>query len=239
MKIGNSFNTQITNNINQNKTNTQETLSKIGAVRELSGKDSASLMIADSLNTQISSLTQEIQNSNDMVGMMQIADSAVSELSKNSDTLNNLSIRYGNGALNSDQKEMLQKEFSATVDTMKSVVDNTSFNGKSLLSSEFNLEVEGMDDLSIENQESISTFQDALDTLNSQISGTTNVNEIGIANSLSAISNLTSSYANISETPLDVKVTDLTANQIKLDASVMAQNHQQNISQQRIAALLM
>jgi len=239
MRIGNSFNTQIANNINQNKTNTQEILSKIGAVRELSGKDSASLMIADSLNTQISSLTQEIQNSNDMVGMMQIADSAVSEISKNSDTLNNLSIRYGNGALNSDQKEMLQKEFTATVETMKGIVDNTSFNGKSLLSSAFNLEVNGLDELSIENQDSISTFQDGLDTLNSQISGTTNVNEVGIANSLSAISNLTSSYANISETPLDVKVADLVSNQIKLDASVLAQNHQKNISQQRIAALLM
>lgn len=239
MKIGNSFNTQITNNINQNKTNTQEILSKIGSVKELSGKDNASLMISGSLNTQISSLTQEIQNSNNMVGMMQIADFAVSEMSKGSDKLNQLFIRNSNGILNSDQKEMLQKEFNATVDTMQSIVDSTSYNGKSLFSSEFNLEVNGLSELSIDNPESINAFTDELDVLNSQVSARTSEHEVSIANSLSAVSNLTNSYANISEEALDIKVSDLAANQIKLDASVLAQNHQNNVLQQRIATLLM
>ena len=238
MKIGNSFNTQISNNINQNKANTQETLSKIGAVRELSGKDNASLMIADSLNTQISSLTQEIQNSNDMVGMMQVADSAVTNIAENTQKLSELSVRNNNAALNSEQKQMLNQEFQATKETIQGIVDTTSYNGKSLLSSESNLEVTGIDKLSIDNQDSIATFQDTLGSLSSQIGATTNQNEVSIANSLSAVSNLTSSYANISETPLDVKVADLASNQIKLDASIMAQNHQTQMLQKRISSLL-
>jgi len=238
MKIGNSFNTQISNNINQNKTNTQETLSKIGAVREVSGKDNASLMIADSLNTQISSLTQEIQNSNDMVGMMQVADSAVTNIAENTQKLNELSVRNNNAALNSEQKQMLNQEFQATKETIQGIVDTTSYNGKPLLSSESNLEVTGIDKLSIDNQDSIVTFQGALGSLSSQIGATTNQNQVSIANSLSAVSNLTSSYANISETPLDVKIADFASNQLKLDASIMAQNHQTQMLQKRISSLL-
>jgi len=238
MTIGNSFNTGITNYLNQNKNNTEETLSKIGAVRELSGRDSASLMIADSLNSQISSLTQEIQNSNDMVGMMQIADSAVSNMTENTQKLNDLSVRNNNAALNNDQKQMLNQEFQATREAIQNIADTTSYNGKSLLSSEFNLEVSGIDELSIENQDSIVAFQDTLASLSSQIGSTTNQIEVGIANSLSAVSNLTNASANISEEPMSTKVNDFASNQIKLDASIMAQNHQTQMLQQRMSALL-
>ena len=238
MNIGNSFSAQTTNYINQNKTNTEETLSKIGAMRELSGKDNANLIIANSLNTQISGLTQGIQNSNEVIGMMQIADSGVSELSKNNDKLNQLSIQYGNDALNSDQKQMLVQEFQATKDAMSDIVETTSYNGKALLSSEFNLQVTGLEELTIENQDDIASFQENLGSLHSEIGSVSNKNAVAIANSLSAVSNLTSAYGNISEEPMNVKINDLEKNQIKLESSILAQNHQTDMLQQRISALL-
>ena len=238
MNIGNSFNTQTTNHINQNRTNTEETLSKIGAVRELSGKDNANLIIANSLNLQISTLTQEIQNSNETIGMMQIADSAVSNISKSSEKLNELSVRSNNAALNSDQKQMLQQEFQATKDTIQNIVDTTSYNGKSLLSSGSNLQVTGLDEVSIEDQDSIVEFKEGLDSLHSQIGSNTNKNAVSITNSLSAVSSLTSAYANISEEPINQKINDLEKNQVKLESSIIAQNHQTDILQKRISTLL-
>ena len=238
MNIGNSFNTQTTNHINQNRTNTEETLSKIGAVRELSGKDNANLIIANSLNLQISTLTQEIQNSNETIGMMQIADSAVSNISKSSEKLNELSVRSNNAVLNSDQKQMLQQEFQATKDTIQNIVDTTSYNGKSLLSSGSNLQVTGLDEVSIENQDSIVEFKEGLDSLHSQIGSNTNKNAVSITNSLSAVSSLTSAYANISEEPINQKINDLEKNQVKLESSIIAQNHQTDILQKRISTLL-
>ncbi len=234
MQIGNSFNTQITNNINENRSNTQEALSKIGAIRELSGKDSANLIIADSLNSQITSLTQEIQNSNETIAMMQITDSAVTDLSKSTDRLNNLSVRNNNAALNSSQKQMLQQEFSATKKSMQNIVDTTSYNGKPLISSD----ITTIDTLSIDNQNSIAEFKDVLDTLSSEVGAKTNQQEISIVNSLSAVSSLTSSYANVSEQPMDTKINNLSSNQIKLESSILAQNHQTKVLQQRISALL-
>ena len=238
MKIGNSFNTQTTNHINQNKTNTQETLSKIGAVRELSGKDNANLIIANSLNLQISTLTQEIQNSNETIGMLQIADSAVSNISQNTEKLNNLSVRTNNAALNGAQKQMLAQEFQATKEAIGDIIDTTSYNGKSLLSSGADLQVTGLDEVSIENQDSIVAFKDSLDSLYSQIGSNTNKNAVSIANSLSAVSSLTSAYANISEEPLDQKINNLEKNQIKLESSIIVQNHQTDILQKRISELL-
>lgn len=238
MNIGNSFNTHTTNYINENKTNTQETLSKIGAVRELSGQDNANLIMSNSLSSQISTLTQEIQNSNEAIGMMQIADSAVSNITKSTEKLNELSIRNNNAALNNDQKQMLQEEFQATKNAMKDIVDTTSYNGKSILSSEFNLEVTGIENLSIDDQDGIASFQEDLGSLSSEIGSVSNKNAVSVANSLSAVSNLTSSYANISEEPMDTKINDLATNQIKLESSIIAQNHQTQVLQQRISALL-
>jgi flagellin len=238
MNIGNSFNAQTTNHINQNRTNAEETLSKIGAVRELSGKDNANLMIADSLSLQISTLTQEIQNSNETIGMMQIADSAVSNISQNTEKLNELSVRSNNAALNSDQQQMLQQEFQATKDVIQDIVNTTSYNGKPLLSSQTNLQVTGLNELSIENQDSIAEFKEGLNSLHSEIGSNTNKNAVSITNSLSAVSSLTSAYANISEEPMNVKINDLEKNQIKLESSIIAQNHQTDILQKRISALL-
>lgn len=132
MKIG-SFHTQNTTNyINQNKSAAQEALSKIAASRELSGKDSANLLIADALGSQISSLSQGVQNSNEAVGMLQIADSTLSTVSQNADRLNELSVRYNSAALNNQQKDMLTSEFNATQRAMQDAISTTTYNGQPL-----------------------------------------------------------------------------------------------------------
>jgi flagellin len=238
MNIGNSFNTQTINYMDQNKTNTEETLSKIGAVRELSGKDGADLIISDSLSYQISTLTQNIQNENESIAMNQIADSSVQALSQSTDRLNQLSVANNNAALNSSQKDALSSEFQATVDSMQDIVDTTQYNDMQLLSSSGSLEVSGLDSLSIDNQEGISSFASSLDSLSSTIGSNVNQSSVSISNSLSAVSSLTNSYANISEEPMDTKISDLKTDQIKLDSSILAQTHQTQMLQQRMTTLL-
>ncbi len=238
MTIGNSFNTQTINYMDQNKTNTEETLSKIGAVRELSGKDGADLIVSDSLSYQISTLTQNVQNENESIAMNQIADSSVQALSQSTDRLNQLSVASNNAALNSSQRDALSSEFQATVDSMQDIVDTTQYNGMQLLSSSGSLEVSGLDSLSIDNQEGISSFASDLSSLSSTIGSNMNQSSVSISNSLSAVSSLTNSYANISEEPMDTKISDLKTDQIKLDSSILAQTHQTQMLQQRMTTLL-
>jgi len=111
MKITNNptFNTYA---LNDSASKTDAILSKIAATRELSGKDSADLLISDALSSQISSLTQSVQNANELVGMYQIADASLQAVQAGSEKLNELSVRFNSATLNADQKASLQKESS-------------------------------------------------------------------------------------------------------------------------------
>lgn len=238
MQVNNSFNTETSNYINDNKNNVEKVLSKIVASRELSGQDNASLLISNALSSQISTLTQSIQNSNDSIGMYQVVDGALKELSIGSDTLNDISVRFNNDALNASQKNSLQKSFADTVKSMEDIASQTSYNGQNLFNSSLGLELSGLDTLSIDNQQGITDFQGSLTSLNSEVSSQMKSYEVGIANALSAVSNLTSANAQIAETPLEVSVNNLSQNQLKLDSSMMAQVHQTSLMQQKISTLL-
>lgn len=250
MKIGNSFNTQALNDLNQHKTNTDSILSKIAATRELSGKDSANLMIADALNSQISTTTQGVQNANEAIGILQIADSTASNLSQSADKLNQLSVRYNNDALNSDQKSMLTSEFNSTKEAMQDMIDNTTYNSKPIFGEGMSfemgngtidissLEVGGIGELDITDQSTIQQYIDSLSNTRSDIGSAMQEFEVGVTNSLSAISNLTNSKSIIEESPMDTKIDDLNTNQTKLEASILAQAHKNDQLQKRISALL-
>jgi len=238
MKIGSGFNTQTANMLSQNKTNTDAILSKIGATRELSGKDNASLVISDALASQISTLGQSIQNANEMVGMYQIADASLQAIQAGSNILNDLSVRFNSDTLSESQRSTLKKEFEGVTKAMQTMVEQTSYNGQNILSNAFGLDVSGMGALSIDNQESITSFTQNLTSLFSTVGAGMNNAQVSITNSLSAMSNLSSANASISEQPLNEKMSNLAGEQLKLDSSLMAQAHQNTLMQQRVAALL-
>jgi len=238
MTISSNGNTQLLNTITQNKSNTDTTLEKIAATKELKGTDSASLVISDALSSQISSLTQDVQNANETVSMYQIADSSLQAIQTGTDQLNDLSVRYNNASLNSDQKAMLTEQFNATSSSMQDIASQTTYNGQNLLSSDYGLDVSGMNSLSIDNQEGISNFSDTVSSLSSVAGSQIDAASSSITNSLTTITNLSSANSQVSETPLDQKVTALKSDETKLTSSVLAQVHQNSMMQQSIATLL-
>jgi len=238
MKISSSGNTQILNTITQNKTNTDTVLEKIAATKELSGKDSASLIISDALSSQISSLTQNVQNANETISMYQIADSSLQAIQSGAEKLNDLSVRYNSASLGSDQKAMLKEEFDAINSAMQDIAEQTTYNGQNMLSSNYGLDVTGLNELSVDDQEGIANFRENLSTLMQTASDQINSASSNITNSLTAITNLSSANSQIAETPLDQKITQMKSDEIKLTSSVLAQVHQNTMMQQSISALL-
>lgn len=238
MKISSSGNTQILNTITQNKTNTDTVLEKIAATKELSGKDSASLIISDALSSQISSLTQNVQNANETISMYQIADSSLQAIQSGAEKLNDLSVRYNSASLGSDQKAMLKEEFDAINSAMQDIAEQTTYNGQNMLSSNYGLDVTGQNELSVDDQEGIANFRENLSTLMQTASDQINSASSNITNSLTAITNLSSANSQIAETPLDQKITQMKSDEIKLTSSVLAQVHQNSMMQQSISALL-
>lgn len=238
MKISSSGNTQILNTITQNKTNTDTVLEKIAVTKELSGKDSASLIISDALSSQISSLTQNVQNANETISMYQIADSSLQAIQSGAEKLNDLSVRYNSASLGSDQKAMLKEEFDAINSAMQDIAEQTTYNGQNMLSSNYGLDVTGLNELSVDDQEGIANFRENLSTLMQTASDQINSASSNITNSLTAITNLSSANSQIAETPLDQKITQMKSDEIKLTSSVLAQVHQNSMMQQSISALL-
>ena len=106
MKLEPQFNPLPQMNSEMNKRD--RTLDKIAASVELGMQDSASRSIADMFQSQISTMSQGLMNANDGVAMMQIAGGTLNSLSDQTQTLNDLSIRYNNGALSETQKQGLQ-----------------------------------------------------------------------------------------------------------------------------------
>ena len=237
MKINSALNS---NTINQQKNATETVLSKIGATRELSGKDNASLIIANSLNSQVASYTQQVQNENEKVGMLQIADSALSNISDNTLKLEELSVKYNNAILSSDQKNILKNEFQTTKSVIDDIASKTSYNGQALFGNNSPLQLSSVatDKLSIDNQDSIAALKEQVGSLFLDVGASMQSSQSSINTLLTSANNASASYATISEQPMDVKINDFNSSNIQLQASMIAQSHQTQTLQQQMATLL-
>jgi len=240
MQIGSSGNPLTSTVMNQHKTNTEDTLAKIAATRELSGKDGANLIVANMLNSQLATMTQQVENQNTTIGMLQVADGALKGVQAGTERLNELSVAYNNAALGSDQRAILEQEFNATRDAMSDMIGQTTFNGKPLFgsTSALGLGEINMGEVSLDNQDSIQALQDQVGGLFSEVGSASQGAQVAVNNLLAGISSTTSSYAQTSETPLGQKLNELSQSQTGLTASTLAQSHNMAILQQQMATLL-
>ena len=92
MRLGNFLaNSSLSNQyLEQARNNGAKALNNISAQRALSGVDSANLTIADSLRSQSSTLEQGVANANDAIGILQIADSTLANITQSADRIGEL-----------------------------------------------------------------------------------------------------------------------------------------------------
>jgi len=240
---------KITDNTNLNHIyNTKKEIEK--STNEIgSGKkevmDEASLqMLIDTIGSEISETSQQITNSNNSIAMLQIASSSLDSLSKMGDELNQLSVQYNSAVLNSDQRSMIASQSEALKRSMNDVIDSTTFNGKNLFSSDA-FESMGVDlssinisSISVDNQDSIKDFTTSLNSAFSSVSSATN-REISNINSLSEkLVNQNSAKSINEDTDIAENINNITNNNIKLNASLIAQAHQHSVLANNMENLL-
>lgn len=95
--------------------------------------DASGLSIADQLSAQVSGLGQAIQNSNEGIGMLQIADGGMSGINDNMERIRTLTLQASNGTLNSSNREAIQKEIDSLMESSNQIANSTSYNGIQLL----------------------------------------------------------------------------------------------------------
>ena len=95
--------------------------------------DSSGLGIANQLSAQVSGMGQAIQNSNESIGMIQIADGAMQGISENMDRIRVLTLQASNGTMNDSNRAIIQKEIDSLLEASDDIAKQTSYNGTTLL----------------------------------------------------------------------------------------------------------
>jgi flagellin len=235
--------------MNSESVTRDKTLEKIASAKQLSMEDSSSQTIASMLQSDISSIGQGLSNANDGISMMQIANGTLSTLTDQAQTLNDLSVRYTSPALNEDQKQMLQGQFTRTVESMQQSIDTTSYNGQSLFGNSFTFSLGNSSinaslgdvspkGLSIDNPSGISNYAKTLENTANDVGSAIN-GFISTSNSL--LANITATSAaksQISDADMTKMANEFQQSNSKLTAAQIASAHQNSIMRQTVGRLL-
>ena len=95
--------------------------------------DASGLGIANQLSAQVSGLGQAIQNSNESIGMIQVADGAMQGINENMDRIRVLTLQASNGTMSADDRAIIQKEIDGLLESSDDIAKQTSYNGIKLL----------------------------------------------------------------------------------------------------------
>lgn len=138
--MGSSINTNIsamTANLHSNlrSQGVDNSLGKLSSGSNITSAayDASGLGIANQLSAQVSGLGRAIQNSNESIGMIQIADGAMSGIQDNMDRIRVLTLQASNGTMNADDRAIIQKEIDGLLESSDDIAKQTSYNGIKLL----------------------------------------------------------------------------------------------------------
>lgn len=116
-----------------NALNTSLTRLSSGSNITNSAYDASGLAIANEMSAQVSGLGQAIMNSNDSIGMIQIADGAMSGIQDNMDRIRVLTLQASNGIMSDSNKAIIQQEIDALLESNDGIAKQTTYNGMNLL----------------------------------------------------------------------------------------------------------
>jgi flagellin len=96
--------------------------------------DAAGLSISEKMRGQIGGLAQAQRNAQDGISLVQTAEGSLSEVHAMLQRVRDLKVQHSNGTLSTDDQSAIESEIGQIGSEIKSIVDNTKFNGNQLLS---------------------------------------------------------------------------------------------------------
>ena len=123
-----------------NNRNVSDSLEKLSSGERINkaADDASGLMIADSLRNQANSLGQSVRNVNDAIGIVQIADKAMDEQVKITDTIKVKATQAAQDGQTNETRKALQADVVRLLEELDNIAYTTSFNGQNLLAGAFN-----------------------------------------------------------------------------------------------------
>ena len=119
------------NNLNSTQAALQTTLTQLSSGSRINSgaDDAAGLSLADGLGANSTALTQSATNASSGVGLLQVADGALSQVTNLLNRAVTLATEASNGTLNSTQDAAANQEYQSILAEINNIGSTTSFNG--------------------------------------------------------------------------------------------------------------
>lgn len=122
-------------NLNQNLKELSSLFDKLSSGKRITkaADDAAGMAIASQLSSEAALLKISSRNSSDATSALNIAESAMGQLTDIGTRMNELAMQASNGTLSDPQRAALQEEFSQLAQEAQRITETTTFNGNQLL----------------------------------------------------------------------------------------------------------
>jgi len=124
-----------TTSLTNNSINLNSNLTKLSSGSRINSAadDASGMAIADGMSAQVRGLGQAIQNSNNAIGMVQIADGAMQEYSSILSDVRDLTLKASSPIMNNSNRATIQNEIDGLLSSANNIINTTSYNGINLL----------------------------------------------------------------------------------------------------------
>ncbi|HEV2470645.1 MAG TPA: flagellin [Candidatus Sulfotelmatobacter sp.] len=125
------------NQLSITNTSLQNTLYQLSSGSRINSgaDDAAGLAIANGLQANITALTQSARNANDGVGLLQVADGALAQVTTLLNRAVTLATESSTGTVSDSQRQALQSEFAQIKAEIDRIGSNTTYNGGAVFTS--------------------------------------------------------------------------------------------------------
>src|ERR1700761_8145944 len=124
------------NNLNNTNNSLQTVLQQLSSGSRINSgaDDAAGLSLVDGLAANSAALSQSTTNATEGVGLLQVADGALSQVTSLLNRAVTLATEASNGTLNTDQLAAANQEYQSILDEISNIGSTTTYNGNSVFS---------------------------------------------------------------------------------------------------------
>jgi flagellin len=131
------------NNLNQTQASMQNVLTQLSSGSRINSgaDDAAGMSLADGLAANGAALTQSSANATEGVGLLQVADGALSQVTNLLNRAITLATEASNGTLNDTQLSAADSEYQSILDEISNIGSTTTYNGQGVFGGTVNIYV--------------------------------------------------------------------------------------------------
>src|ERR1700723_2083920 len=122
------------NNLNQTQNSLNTVLQQLSSGSRINSgaDDAAGLSVSDGLTANEAALTQSAQNAQNGVGLLQVADGALSQVTSLLNRAVTLATEASNGTLNTSQDAAANQEYQSILSEITNIGSTTTYNQKTV-----------------------------------------------------------------------------------------------------------